>query len=201
MRCSIIKVFRKLFQYFSIAGAGSLLWYKMRMIWLIQLASYFYPRLLVLGTFYLECFLSDNFHSVSLKIFLVFWINDSSRGFLLGTYIPTHTQTQIWLVNIKYLYAIISNMLLGKYYTISKIYWIFQKCIQVGSNRASQVAQWVKNLPTNAGDVGLIPGSGRISWSRKWKPIPIFLPGKSHRQRSLVGYSPRDQKSQTRLSN
>ena len=97
-------------------------------------------------------------------------------------------------MNIKYLYAIISNMLLGKYYTISKIYWIFQKCIQVGSNRASQVAQWVKNLPTNAGDVGLIPGSGRISWSRKWKPIPIFLPGKSHRQRSLVGYSPRDHK-------
>ena len=26
MRCSIIKIFPKLFQYFSIAGAGSLLW-------------------------------------------------------------------------------------------------------------------------------------------------------------------------------
>ena len=91
MRCSIIKIFPKLFQYFSIAGAGSLLWYKMRMIRLIQLASYFYPRLLVLGTFYLECFLSNKFHSVSLKIFLVFWINDSSRGFLLGTHTHTHT--------------------------------------------------------------------------------------------------------------
>ena len=95
MRCSIIKVFHKLLQYFSTAGAGSLLWYKMRMIWLIQLASYFYPRLLVWGTFYLECFLSDNFHSVSLKIFLVFWINDSSRGFSLGTYIHTHTQMKL----------------------------------------------------------------------------------------------------------
>ena len=95
------------------------------------------------------------------------------------SYIPTHTQTQIWFVDVKYLYAIISNMLLGKYYTISKIQWIFQKCIQVGSNRASQVAQWVKNLPTNAGDGGLILGSGRISWSRKWQPIPVFLPGKS----------------------
>ena len=95
-------------------------------------------------------------------------------------------------MNVKYLYAIISNMLLGKYYTISKIQWVFQKCIQVGSNRASQVAQWVKNLPTNAGDAGLILGWGRISWSRKWQPIPVFLPGKSHRQRSLVHYSPWD---------
>ena len=27
---------------------------------------------------------------------------------------------------------------------------------------------------------------------RKWKPIPIFLPGKSHGQRSLAVYSPLD---------
>ena len=26
-------------------------------------------------------------------------------------------------------------------------------------------------------------------WYRKWKPTPVFLPGKSHGQRSLVGYS------------
>ena len=28
------------------------------------------------------------------------------------------------------------------------------------------------------------------SWRRKWQPIPVFLPGESHGQRSLVGYSP-----------
>ena len=28
------------------------------------------------------------------------------------------------------------------------------------------------------------------TWRRKWQPTPIFLPGKSHGQRSLVGYSP-----------
>jgi len=28
-------------------------------------------------------------------------------------------------------------------------------------------------------------------WSRKWKPTPVFLPGKFHGQRSLAGYSPR----------
>ena len=27
-------------------------------------------------------------------------------------------------------------------------------------------------------------------WGRKWQPTPAFLPGKSHGQRNLVGYSP-----------
>ena len=51
----------------------------------------------------------------------------------------------------------------------------------------------VKNLPANAGDVRvavLIPGLGKIPWRRAWQPTPAFLPGESHRQRSLVGYSP-----------
>ena len=30
-----------------------------------------------------------------------------------------------------------------------------------------------------------------LPWSRKWQPTPAFLPGESHGQRSLVGYSPR----------
>ena len=37
---------------------------------------------------------------------------------------------------------------------------------------------------------GFNPWVGRISWRRKWQPIPVFFPGKSHGQRSLVGYSP-----------
>ena len=35
---------------------------------------------------------------------------------------------------------------------------------------------------------------------KKWQPTPVFLPGKSHGQRSLVGYSPWGRKSQTQLS-
>ena len=31
---------------------------------------------------------------------------------------------------------------------------------------------------------------GKIPWKRKWQPIPVFLPEKSHGQRSLEGYSP-----------
>ena len=29
-----------------------------------------------------------------------------------------------------------------------------------------------------------------MHWRRKWQPTPVFLPGKSHERRSLVGYSP-----------
>ena len=31
---------------------------------------------------------------------------------------------------------------------------------------------------------------GKIPWRRKWQPTPGFLPGESHGQRSLKGYSP-----------
>jgi len=31
---------------------------------------------------------------------------------------------------------------------------------------------------------------GNIPWRKKQQPTPIFLPGESHGQRSLVGYSP-----------
>ena len=34
------------------------------------------------------------------------------------------------------------------------------------------------------------PLFGKIPWRRKWKHTPGFLPGESHGQRSLVGYSP-----------
>ena len=32
----------------------------------------------------------------------------------------------------------------------------------------------------------------KIPWRWKWQPIPVVLPGESHGQRSLVGYSPWD---------
>ena len=41
---------------------------------------------------------------------------------------------------------------------------------------------------------------GKIPWRRKWQPTPVFLPGDSHGQRSLAGYSLWCRKSQTRLS-
>ena len=48
----------------------------------------------------------------------------------------------------------------------------------------------VKNLLANAGEMGLIPMSGRSPGRGNWRPPPVFLPGKAHGQRNLAGYSP-----------
>ena len=51
----------------------------------------------------------------------------------------------------------------------------------------------VKNLPANAGDArdsGSIPGLRRSPGVGNGNSLPEFLPGKSHGQRSLLGYSP-----------
>ena len=37
---------------------------------------------------------------------------------------------------------------------------------------------------------GFDPWVEKIPWRGKWQPTPVFLPGKSHGQRSLAGYSP-----------
>ena len=34
------------------------------------------------------------------------------------------------------------------------------------------------------------PWVGKIPWRKAWLPTPVLLPGKSHGQRSLTGYSP-----------
>ena len=50
-----------------------------------------------------------------------------------------------------------------------------------------------KESACNAGDLSSIPGFdswvGKNLWRRKWQPTPVLLPGKSHGQRTLVGYS------------
>ena len=48
----------------------------------------------------------------------------------------------------------------------------------------------VKNPPANAGDPGLISGSGRSPREGNGNPLKYFLPGKSHGQKRLEGYSP-----------
>ena len=56
-------------------------------------------------------------------------------------------------------------------------------CISSSWYSASLVAQTVKNLPANVGDVKFSP------WRREWLPTPEF-----HGQEDLVGYSPWDYK-------
>ena len=67
------------------------------------------------------------------------------------------------------------------------IYIVGIYCMRGG---ASQAVLVVKNLPANAGDAGLTPGSERSPGGRIPQPAPVCLPGGSHEQRSLAGYSP-----------
>ena len=46
---------------------------------------------------------------------------------------------------------------------------------------------------------GFDPWVGKIPWRRKWQPTPVFLPGKSHGQRSLVGPWGRTESDTTEL--
>ena len=43
------------------------------------------------------------------------------------------------------------------------------------------------------------PWFKKIPWRRKWQPTPVFLPGESHGQRSLAGYSPKGRKKLPKL--
>ena len=56
----------------------------------------------------------------------------------------------------------------------------------------SQRSQWLKKkkIPLASRRYGFDPWVRKIPWRRKWEPIPVFLPGKSRGQRSLVGHSP-----------
>jgi len=57
-------------------------------------------------------------------------------------------------------------------------------CITYPGGSDSKESAW------SAGDLGLIPRSGRFPWRRKWQPTPVFLRREFHRQRSVAGYCP-----------
>ena len=81
-----------------------------------------------------------------------------------------------------------------------------KRCISwnKGENRSGR--QTVEGIPDGSGgkesicnaedtgDVGSIPGLGRSTGGGKWQPTPVFLPKKSHGQRTLVGYNPKGPK-------
>ena len=58
--------------------------------------------------------------------------------------------------------------------------------------RASQVAQTIKNplAVRNRRRFSFNTWGGKVPGGRHRQPTPVFLPGESHGQRTLVGYSP-----------
>ena len=76
-----------------------------------------------------------------------------------------------------------------------KVFWryfnIFHLC--VSTCECFGLSRWwlvVKNPSANVKRCRLDPWVRKIPWRRAWQPSPGFLPGESHGQRSLAGYSP-----------
>ena len=67
---------------------------------------------------------------------------------------------------------------------------IFNVCILI--RRDFPGGSVVKNLPEiqEQQEAWFILWVGKIPWRGAWQPILVFLPGESHGQRSLAGYSP-----------
>ena len=59
----------------------------------------------------------------------------------------------------------------------------------VSSYRRLPIGSAVKSLPTKL-EMQVWSQGQEDPQEKKWQPIPAFLPGKSHEQRSLEGYSP-----------
>ena len=74
-------------------------------------------------------------------------------------------------------------------YTIPWEYYMGEVNISAYTIGVSLEAQMVKNLQ-QCRKPGFNSWSRKIPWRRAWQPTPVFLPGETHGQRSLVGYSP-----------
>ena len=67
---------------------------------------------------------------------------------------------------------------------------------QSGTQRGFPGGSVVKNPHAHEGDArdALWSLVGKVPWRRVWQPASVFLPGESHGQRSLAGYSPEDRR-------
>ena len=70
---------------------------------------------------------------------------------------------------------------------LHQIYYTY--CSEGGFPEGSVGKEYTCNAE-DTGDTCSIPRSER-SRRRKWQPTPVFLPGESHGQSNLVGYSPK----------
>ena len=84
----------------------------------------------------------------------------------------------------------LNSVLLGIVFLVTMACWGFLR----GTNGEEHTCQ-CRRHKTCGFDLWV----GKIAWRRAWQPTPVFLPGESHGQRTLVGYSPKSHKTQTLL--
>ena len=94
-----------------------------------------------------------------------------------------------WQVAVQGLQRVRHNWVIKHTHT----YTLLRACFPGGSDDKDSTCQCRRHE--------FSPWVGKIPWWRQWQPTPVFLPGKSHGQRGLVGYSPWGCNSCTWLSN
>ena len=97
------------------------------------------------------------------------------------------------LLNLKMLYSsdnVFSlESFVGKYNQVNTIFTVRTSSSFVDGLRGASGKGPICRCRRHKGH-GFDPWVGKICWSRKWQPATVFLPGKFHGERSLVGYSP-----------
>ena len=101
----------------------------------------------------------------------------------------------LWNVCEEYLGAFCLPRVMGSHCKEVYVLSSSDKCQQVNSetlwrNEGSLVAHLVKNPPAMQ-ETWVWHSGWEDPLEKAWQPTPVFLPGESHGQRTLVGYSPR----------
>ena len=65
---------------------------------------------------------------------------------------------------------------------------------QATVHRVAKSQTWPKQLSMHTSSQAQFLTNTRYEWRREWQSTPVFLPGESHGQRSLMGYSPSGRK-------
>ena len=88
-----------------------------------------------------------------------------------------------WMISVTSHSILILCKIIPEYVNM---WWLHFKGLQCGGSGIEPACQCKRH--------GFDPWVRKMPWRRKWQPTPVFLPGESHGQRSLVDYSPWDRK-------
>ena len=106
--------------------------------------------------------------------------SQDSASFVSLTEMPMLRQEKPCVLEVVYL---VEEQETGYTFSCASLFCLTRSTL---SQRGFPGGSVVKNPLANAGDTGDSSWVGKIPWGRKWQPTPVFLPGDSHRQRSLV---------------
>jgi len=97
------------------------------------------------------------------------------------------TSATRWHRSEEFMYLKNTPPVLEKEHRVMKCYpSVNNTCLKIPGDSVVKNLPWVQETKRCRFD----PWVGKTPWRRAWQPTPVFLPGESHGQRSLVGYSP-----------